>query len=153
MIKVKKVTDQDILPPAQSKPGDAGYDLRSAFGWEILPGQQLAIPTGYAWQVPLGWVGLIRPRSGLASKHRIDVRAGVIDSTYREEVKVVQVNEGTEPFRIIQWHRISQLVVVPCMLWPVITVSHWADSVLGPDGFESTGPNRQLAYPRRTGGV
>jgi len=141
MIKVKKVTDQDILPPAQSKPGDAGYDLRSAFGWEILPGQQLAIPTGYAWQVPLGWVGLIRPRSGLASKHRIDVRAGVIDSSYRGEVKVVLVNEGAEPFIINQGDRIAQMVVVPCMLCPVITVSQLDDSVRGADGFGSTGTN------------
>lgn len=139
MIKVKKVTDQDILPPAQSKPGDAGYDLRSAFGWEILPGQQLAIPTGYAWQVPLGWVGLIRPRSGLAAKHRIDVRAGVIDSSYRGEVKVVLVNEGAEPFIINQGERIAQMVVVPCMLCPVVTVSQLDDSERGANGFGSTG--------------
>lgn len=141
MIKVKKVTDQDILPPVQSKLGDAGYDLRSAFGWEILPGQQLAIPTGYAWQVPLGWVGLIRPRSGLAAKHRIDVRAGVIDSSYRGEVKAVLVNEGAEPFIINQGERIAQMVVVPCMLCPVITVSQLDDSERGADGFGSTGTN------------
>ena len=143
MIKVKKVTPGDLLPPKQAKPVDAGYDLRSAVQRTVTinPGEQKVVPTRYAWEIPLAWVGLVRPRSGLAVKNRIDVRAGVVDSSFRGEVKAVLVNEGCAPLYINYGDRIAQMVVVPCMLCPVITVSQLDDSERGADGFGSTGTN------------
>lgn len=139
MIKVQKLTRGEIPPPAQTKIGDAGYDLRAVANKLIQPGAQEAIPTGYAWEIPVGWVGLVRPRSGLAVKHRIDVRAGVVDSSFRGEVQAVLVNEGASPYLVVAGDRIAQMVVVPCCLEPVFTVSQLDESDRGADGFGSTG--------------
>lgn len=139
MIKVKKLTPYDLPPPAQSKWGDAGYDLRSTTNWMLEPGEQYGIPTGWAWEIPTNYVGLVRPRSGLAANRRIDVRAGVVDSSHRGEVMAVLVNEGSEPFLIQYGDRIAQMVVVPCMMGPVDIVSQLDDSERGSDGFNSTG--------------
>lgn len=141
MIKIKKLTPGDLLPPKQAKWGDAGYDLRSAVQrvLTIHPGEQKAIPTGYAWEIPINYVGLVRPRSGLALRHSIDTRAGVVDSSFRGEVMAVLVNEGSEPFNIHYGDRIAQMVVVPCWIGPVLTVGHIDDTDRGADGFGSTG--------------
>jgi dUTP pyrophosphatase len=69
------------------------------------------VPTGLFLEIPPGHVGLVWPRSGLAVRHGIDTLAGVIDSDYRGEVKVVLVNHGAEPFRIAPGDRIAQLLV------------------------------------------
>lgn len=141
MIKLKKLTPGDLLPPKQAKPGDAGYDLRCAeeFGAVIKPGEQKAIPTGYAWEIPFAWVGLVRPRSGLAVNNRIDVRAGVVDSSFRGEVMAVLVNEGSEPFHIHYGDRIAQMVVVPYWVGDPLIVDTLRESERGGDGWGSTG--------------
>lgn len=141
MIKVKKLFPGDLLPPKQSKWGDAGYDLRSAVERVVTlhPGDQKAIPTGFAFEIPINYVGFVKPRSGLAVRHRIDIRAGTVDASYRGEVMAVLVNEGSEPFCIHFGDRIAQMVVVPCMIGPVFTVSELGPSERGGDGFGSTG--------------
>lgn len=142
MIKVKKLCPGDLLPPKQSKPGDAGYDLRAAIEDEadyIAPGEQMVIPTGYAWEIPLGWCGMAWPRSGTAIKARIDTRAGLIDSTYRGEVAVVLTNEGDESFLFYRGDRIAQMVVVPHMMGPVLEVDELRASVRGTSGFGDSG--------------
>lgn len=141
MIKVKKLTAYDLPSPAQSKWGDAGYDLRSAVERVVTlhPGDQKAIPTGFAWEIPINYVGFVKPRSGLAVKHRIDIRAGTVDSSFRGEVMAVLLNEGLEPFHILYGDRIAQMVVVPCMIGPVLTVDELGPSDRGGEGFGSTG--------------
>ena len=69
------------------------------------------MPTGLRLQIPPGHVGLVWPRSGLAVRHGIDTLAGVIDSDYRGEVRVVLVNHGDEPFRVAPGDRVAQLLV------------------------------------------
>ena len=89
----------------------AGADLRASEPLEIAPGGRAAVPTGVRLQIPPGHVGLVWPRSGLAVRHGIDTLAGVIDSDYRGEVRVVLVNHGDEPFRIARGDRVAQLLV------------------------------------------
>jgi dUTP pyrophosphatase len=97
--------------PAYSTPGAAGADLTSSEALTIGPGERAAVPTGLHLALPPGHVGLVWPRSGLAVRHGIDTLAGVIDSDYRGEVRVVLVNHGREPFAIARGDRVAQLLV------------------------------------------
>jgi dUTP pyrophosphatase len=97
--------------PEYSSTGAAGADLRASEALEIAPGARAAVPTALRLQIPPGHVGLVWPRSGLAVRHGIDPLAGVVDSDYRGEVRVVLVNHGEEPFRVEKGDRIAQLLV------------------------------------------
>jgi dUTP pyrophosphatase len=97
--------------PEYGSAAAAGADLRASEDVVLAPGERVAIPTGNRNSLPAGHVGLVWPRSGLAVKHGIDTLAGVIDSDYRGEVKVVLVNHGREPVRLAAGERIAQLLV------------------------------------------
>jgi dUTP pyrophosphatase len=97
--------------PSYSSAGAAGADLRASEAVTLQPGQRAAVATGLHLEIPPGHVGLVWPRSGLALKHGIDTMAGVIDSDYRGEVRVVLVNHGDEPVVIAAGDRVAQLLV------------------------------------------
>ena len=124
--------------PAYASEGAAGADLRSAEDLVIGPGERAAVSTGLRVEIPPGHVGLVWPRSGLAVKHGIDTLAGVIDSDYRGEVKVVLVNHGPEPLAIAPGDRIAQLLVQP-IARVRFTRAALAPSGRGAAGFGSTG--------------
>ncbi|MDH4228749.1 MAG: dUTP diphosphatase [Nitrospirota bacterium] len=120
-------------PPRRAEAGAAGYDL---FACGEQSGRMIA--TGIALEIPPGWVGLIRDRSGIAAAGRGFTVAGVIDSSYRGEVKVLfdrdmQVEDG---------ERVAQLVVVPHFSGAVAEVDGLAElsaTDRGERGFGSTG--------------
>src|SRR3954453_21655120 len=87
-------------PPARSRPGDAGYDLRAVEAFELAPGARASVPTGVAIALPPGIAGLVVPRSGLAARHGISVvnGPGLIDPNYRGEIRVILVTLGDERF-------------------------------------------------------
>ena len=107
----------DARPPARTRAGDAGYDLRAVEPFSLAPGERAVVPTGVAIAVPEGAAGLVVPRSGLAAKHGLSVvnGPGLIDPSYRGEVKVVLVNLGQEPYEGEAGDRIAQLLLVPCL--------------------------------------
>ena len=125
--------------PEYASPGAAGADLRASEALEIPPGGRAAVPTGLRLAIPPGFVGLIWPRSGLAVRHGIDTLAGVIDSDYRGEVRVVLQNHGREPFRIAPGDRIAQLLVQPVVRAAFTHGQRLAGTQRGEDGFGSTG--------------
>lgn len=136
-----KALDDTLPLPSRGTAHSAGYDLSASVKKDIFinPGQMLAIPTGFAWQIPEWMVGLIRPRSGLTFKHRIDTRAGVIDSDYRGEIIVPIVNEGHRTFVINHGMRIAQMVIVPHISYNIKQSTILDDSERDTDGFGSTG--------------
>ena len=97
--------------PEYASAGAAGADLRASEETVIAAGARAAVATGLRLEIPPGHVGLVWPRSGLAVRHGIDTLAGVVDSDYRGEVRVVLVNHGEEPFRIARGDRIAQLLI------------------------------------------
>ena len=101
-LKVKKVHKDAKLPQYGHK-GDAGLDLYSSIECVLAEGQVEAIPTGIKVAIPDGYVGLIWDKSGVSLKgvHRL---AGVVDSGYRGEVKVVMINLSDKPFAIDKDH-------------------------------------------------
>jgi dUTP pyrophosphatase len=130
-------------PPARTRAGDAGYDLRCVEPFSLAPGERATVPTGVAIAVPEGTAGLVVPRSGLAAKHGLSVvnGPGLIDPSYRGEVKVVLVNLGAEPFAAEAGDRIAQLLLVPCLTPEVRTVDKLPPSAdgRGEAGFGSSG--------------
>ncbi len=134
---------RDLPPPTRASGGSSGYDLRAAVGEEVIlaPGARALVPTGLFLEIPLGWEGQVRPRSGLALMHGIGVlnAPGTIDSDYRGEVGVILINLGTEPFAIRRGDRIAQLVFarVEAIEWQEVESLDLSDR--GAGGFGSTG--------------
>jgi len=139
MIQLQRIGAHDLPLPKQATGGAAGFDLQSNEYVILYPGQRLAIPTGFAWAIPLGQVGMIRPRSGLAVRSGIDVLAGVIDADYRGEVAVVLINHGDRPLDIEAGDRIAQMVVQPCMVGVTVECDELPSTERGNGGFGSTG--------------
>ena len=139
MTIAQRIGDHDLPIPTQATCGAAGYDLRSTQRVILYPGQRLAIPTGWAIQVPEGMVGLVRPRSGLAVKEGIDVLAGVIDADYTGEIKAVLINLGDRPVQIEPGERIAQLVITNYYSTPLREVDSLPGTTRGDGGFGSTG--------------
>jgi dUTP pyrophosphatase len=126
-------------PPEYGSLAAAGADLRASETTEIAAGARAAVATGHKVQIPPGHVGLVWPRSGLAVRHGIDTLAGVIDSDYRGEVKVVLVNHGDEPFAIAPGDRIAQLLIQRVERVTFTTVTDLDETTRGAGGFGSTG--------------
>jgi len=139
-MRMKRLVD-NLPAPQRESDGAAGYDLRAAVGGEIWinAGERKLVETGFIWEIPKGYVGLVRPRSGHAVKKGIDVMAGVIDSDYRGEVKVLLVNHSDKAVALTGGDRIAQMVVVPHYDAPVIEVDALDDTERGEGGFGSTG--------------
>ena len=121
-MRVRRLPHGADLPlPAAASPGSAGLDLRAAIEapLSLQPGERRLVPTGLVLELPPGWEGQVRPRSGLALRHGLTLlnSPGTIDSDYRGEVGVVLVNLGSEPVTIRRGDRIAQLVlaVVPAV--------------------------------------
>ncbi len=142
MIKFKRLTDTAIVPKRTTE-GAAGFDIYSDHELtRVHFGQVVIIRTGIAAAIPEGYVGLIKPRSGLAVRKSVDTMAGVIDSDYRGEIRVILTVHSTEmvPFKVEPGERIAQLVVVPVML-DSVEVNSLDDTERGAKGFGSTGVN------------
>ncbi|MGZ5429552.1 MAG: dUTP diphosphatase, partial [Thermoanaerobaculia bacterium] len=105
---------RDLAPPAYSSAGAAGADLRAAVTEPLVvaPGARVLVPTGLVLEIPAGFEGQVRARSGLALKRGLALANGVgtIDADYRGEVGVLVVNLGTEPVTLARGDRIAQLV-------------------------------------------
>ena len=138
MIQFKRLTSTAIIPKIAHE-GDAGFDLYADQEDYVYFGRQTMIATGIAMAIPNGYVGLIKPRSGLAAKLGVDTMAGVIDAPYRGEVNVIlTLEKAGAGIKLIKGERIAQLIVVPVMTdW--VEVETLGDSERGSNGFGSTG--------------
>jgi dUTP pyrophosphatase len=136
-LKVRKI-QKDAKIPRYGHKGDAGLDIFSVIHHELKSKEVKAIPSGIQMEIPEGYVGLIWDKSGISLKgvHRL---AGVIDSGYRGEVKVVMINLGKETFVIAKGMKIAQVLIQPVEGVNVIDVSELEESSRGEGGFGSTG--------------
>lgn len=137
-----KMLDPELPVPSYAHEGDAGADLCAREDVTLAPGQRVLVPTGVSLALPLGYVGLVHPRSGLATKHGLTVvnAPGTIDAGYRGEVKVTLLNtDTTTPIVLKRGDRIAQLVIQKVERAHFIEVSDLDDSARGAGGFGSTG--------------
>ncbi|TLP97962.1 dUTP diphosphatase [Nesterenkonia salmonea] len=134
--------DSELPMPRYAHDGDAGADLVTSEDFTLTPGERRMVPTGVAVAIPMGWVGLVHPRSGLASRHGISMvnAPGTVDSGYRGELKVLLIN--TDPSQTVSFSRgdrIAQIVfqeVARAVFSPVETLP---DTARGTGGFGSSG--------------
>jgi dUTP pyrophosphatase len=134
-----EVHAQGTLLPEYSSLGAAGADLYANEALTLAPGERAAVATGLRIEIPPGHAGLVWPRSGLAVRHGIDTLAGVIDSDYRGEVRVVLVNHGREAFSVEPGDRIAQLVVQKVERAAFVSARELAGTMRGESGFGSSG--------------
>lgn len=136
-----KSADKEAILPARATEGAAGLDLHASESGEILPGQRALVSTGLVMELPKGFEGQIRPRSGLAFKHGVTVlnSPGTIDWDYRGVVKVLLINHGQESFKFNSGDRIAQLVVAPVSNAQAVVTTVISDTNRGSGGFGSTG--------------
>jgi dUTP pyrophosphatase len=109
-IRFKKIKDQAIAP-SRGSDHSAALDLYACQEVKLIPGQQALIDTGIILEIPHGYWGSIRDRSGLAVKHGLHVMAGVIDSDYRGEIKVALINLSQESYQIKAGDRVAQMII------------------------------------------
>ena len=143
-IRVQRLPHGEGLPlPAYATDGAAGADLCAAVESEIIlePGERSAVPTGLVLEIPVGYEGQVRPRSGLAITAGLTIvnAPGTIDSDYRGELRVLMVNLGSEAVRIGRGDRIAQLVIAPVTRASFVETEDLSASERGEGGFGSTG--------------
>jgi dUTP pyrophosphatase len=154
-----KILHSEAKLPTQMTDGASGFDLHAClsewhdeeyderlkpFTLRIQPGHHLLIKTGIAIEIPTGFEGQVRPRSGLALRHGVTVlnAPGTIDSDYRGEIGVLLINHGDEPFSVCHGDRIAQLVIAPVARFELAISRELSDTERGQGGFGSTGVNK-----------
>jgi len=142
-LKVRRVSPVQVPLPAYQTPGSAGLDLCAALTepLRIEAGDRRLIPTGLSLEIPQGFEGQVRPRSGLALRHGISIvnSPGTIDSDYRGEVGIVLINHGQEPFVVEPLSRIAQLVIARVEQVAIEEVGSLSETARGVGGYGSTG--------------
>ena len=119
--------------------GDAAFDLRSSGNINLSAKGKVIVPTGIKMAIPEGFAGFIWDRSGLAANSSLHCLAGVVDSGYRGEVKVVLVNLSKHDMYIMKGMRIAQMVIQK-IEHPILEEVESLDETKRNDGgFGSTG--------------
>lgn len=142
-LRIKRVGDRgEPLPlPTYATEGSAGLDLRADEAVTLAPGERRLVPTGIAIQLPAGFEGQVRPRSGLALRHGVGMvnAPGTIDSDYTGEIGVILVNHGQDAVRFERGERIAQLVVARFERVTLAEVDALDATTRGAGGFGHTG--------------
>ena len=149
-IRVRRIGEHTLPVPSRAHADDAGLDLRYAGTKPVtlecvtelysVGGHVQWLPVGFAFAIPSGFEGQVRPRSGLAKKHGVTtfLPTGTIDPGFRGEVHVALVNHGEEDFVIEPGDRIAQLVIAPVSL-ASCAEGDLDETTRGAGGFGSTG--------------
>lgn len=139
--------DPELPVPTRAHPGDAGVDLCTSVDVTLAPGERALVGTGIAVALPVGTVGLIHPRSGLAAKFGLSVvnTPGTVDAGYRGEIKVCLINHDTErAVELRRGDRIAQLLVQRVELVDFVEVDELDDTARGSGGYGSSGGHAGL---------
>lgn len=150
-VQVRRL-DPELPVPAYAHPGDAGADLVAAADVELAPGERRLVPTGIALALPEGYVGLVHPRSGLATRLGVTVlnAPGTVDAGYRGEIFVNLVNhDPSGTVKISRGDRIAQLLVQRVERAVFQVVDELTDTVRGAGGHGSTGGHHALPVQQR----
>jgi dUTP pyrophosphatase len=139
--------DPGIEVPRRAHHADAGVDLCTTVDVVIAPGERVLVGTGIAVALPVGTVGLIHPRSGLAAKTGLSVvnTPGTVDAGYRGEIKVCLINHDRHtPIELRRGDRIAQLLVQRVELVDFVEVGELDETVRGAGGYGSSGGHASL---------
>jgi len=129
----------DATLPSRGTPGSAGLDLVAYKKTTISTNTTDLVDTGLHVEIPEGYVGIVKIRSGFATKFNVTENAGVIDSDYRGPLKVAIANVSSDPLKILKGDRIAQLLVIPCWMGNIKEITELSETSRGESGFGSTG--------------
>jgi dUTP pyrophosphatase len=145
-IKIKKLHPKAVVPGYMTEHA-AGMDLCTVIDApvELLPGERTLLPTGLAMEIPPGFEGQVRPRSGLALKKGIALvnSPGTIDADYRGEIGIIIINHGSEAVEFMPGDRIAQLIIAPVTQATLVETNDLNDSDRSSGGFGHTGANNR----------
>lgn len=130
--------DRGAFIPVRAHNTDAGADLRSPIETVVPAMGSRVIDTGVHIQLPHGYVGMLKSKSGLNVKFGI-TSEGVIDEGYTGQIMVKLYNHSNYPYTVMRGDKITQLVIIPCEYVDFDLVDDLEDSERGSDGFGSTG--------------
>lgn len=146
-MKLKYMLDNGAFAPTRAHKSDAGWDLRMPYDqysfnhkYSIEPHKSLCINTGIHVQIPEGYVGFLKSKSGLNVTSGITSGEGVIDAGYTGPIVVKLVNNSDDTFFFKTGQKITQLVVLPILQFEdVELVEYLEETERGEHGFGSTG--------------
>lgn len=143
-VKIKRLPHSQGLPlPEKVTCSSSGFDLRAAIEENIIlkPFERFLVPTGFILEIPEGFEGQIRTRSGLALRSGIVClnSPGTIDSDYRGEVKVILANLSNQDFVVERGMRIAQLIIARCENVKITEVESLSATIRGEGGFGHSG--------------
>lgn len=140
--QIEITLDEGVEVPKHAKPGDAGLDLRAKHGFTIYPGQVVKVDTGVRAAIPVGFCGILIPRSGLGTRGLVLANTvGLIDSTYRGPIVAALKNTSNDEIKIEAGERIVQLVVMPHLTVSFNVVDSLPETERGEGGFGHSGTN------------
>lgn len=138
-MEIKIMLDDGAIMPTRAHHADAGLDLYTPKDIYLCGGGSVGIDTGVHVEIPLGFFGDIRSKSGLLFKHNI-LTDGTIDSGYTGSIKIKLMNHGVWPYRFKAGDKIAQMVIQRCELPELVVVEEIASTTeRGDNGFGSTG--------------
>ena len=140
-IKVKIQKISDVPTPSYAHKGDSGVDLYAAEDYVLKPMERKLISTGIKLEIPYGYEGQIRPKSGLATTYGISHAnaVGTIDSCYRGEIKVSVINLSDKPYKVEKGNKIAQLIFAKVEEAVFQEVDELEKTTRNESGFGSTG--------------
>ncbi len=137
-LKIKKLRP-DAKIPAYAMTGDAGMDLFAAETTTLAPGERKTVPSGLAFEVPQGYVGLVWDKSGVSLKGGIKTFAGVLDSGYRGELLICVMNLSDKSYTFEKGNKVAQLLIQKIEQPEIIEATELSDAARGARGFGSSG--------------
>ena len=137
-LKLKIMLDAGAKVPTRAHEADAGLDIYAATDGVVTSGGSCTFDTGVHAEIPSGYVGMLKSKSGLNCKHGL-VSEGVIDAGYTGSIVVKLYNHGASPYTVKAGEKISQLVILPIITPEPEVVDSLADTERGTSGFGSTG--------------
>lgn len=135
---MKVVLDKGAYMPVRAHKDDAGLDLRSPDTFIVKAGKSLKIDSGVHVEIPAGYVGFLKAKSGLNVKYGITC-TGVIDAGYTGPIVVKLYNNGSDDVLFERGDKITQLVILPIVCPDLVQVDRLEDTERGDAGFGSTG--------------
>jgi dUTP pyrophosphatase len=143
VVKIQRMRSNSPAAPRYQSEAAAGFDLAADLDAALTLAslERAAIPSGIAVEIPLGFEGQVRARSGRALAEGLALvnAPGTIDADYRGEIKVIVINLGAAPIVIRPGDRIAQLVIAPVARAQLIEVDELENSARGAGGFGHTG--------------
>lgn len=137
-MKLNVVLDKGAKIPTRGHCADAGFDLYSPVDAVVYSGDSVTIDTGVHMEIPAGYVGMVKSKSGLNVKYNL-TSEGVIDSGYTGSIVVKLYNHGNCAVSIAKYQKISQLVILPVITPDLVLVDSLEETARGNGGFGSTG--------------